>query len=1180
MSPTVGFELVTPIARGGMGVVWEARHPSLTRPVALKAITATRARSDRFLAAFRREVRAVAGLAHPGVVAVFDHGAVDEATAAASSRLAPKRAMAPGSPFLAMELAAVGTLDRVWDPVSWTWPTLRALLKQVLAALAHAHAAGVIHLDIKPGNVLVFGEEGAVPRVKLADFGLAVASRHDGMRAGVTGAGTPLYMAPELFDPGTPDVGPWTDLYMVGCLGWELATGLPPFLPESIEGDTAASHQALAEAHRELPPPPLRPQRPAPPRFEAWLRRALAKAPEDRFQHAADAARLLDSLGDAEDAPASPSPLWVQRPSHGASTSTVVPVKVGAPSRVGPPRPSQPPDRDSTAMPAMGPLPSPDTWSDHPEASSRRGTPAPPPGLGLGLWGLRAAPLVGRATELNRLWGALRDVAGGHGARCLVLQGGAGTGKTSLAERLARYAEEQGLASTWRAAHDSGEAPGVALRRMIERGLGTAGVEPATARTRARRWEVRHLRGLPEADRASRKGGVERMLDRLAKPTRSGSGRQTAAERHAVVVDLLTLGTVERPAVVILDDVQWSAESIELVRFVLRVRPTLPLLVLATVRTEDTVAGSPADDALHALLDHPKVERLELSPLPEEQRRALVGGLLGLTGELASQVEVRTAGNPLFAVQLVGDWVSRGVLVPDASGFRLRPGERALLPDDIHALWTGRIAQIAAELPAAGPLALELAAVLGRRVTTREWQACWGALGESEVASLDGAAEALAARGLAQLLPGEWSFGHPMLREALERTADSEGRLARLHSACADGLSTAWPEGTRGLAERRGRHLVGAGRDEEAAPELQRAADERWERSEYREAQGLLDGLDLVLDRLGAEEHDARRLRSWLQRTRLFGQNGRVAASEALAGEVVDLLRGPAGPRLPASTQTLLPAALAAWGAVAGLQGRYSDWAARSELAVEAAARFNDDRVHASARVARADATKMLGRYDEAERLLDGVPLALEALGETRRLADCRLLLAQLARHQGRLEEAEEGVRAALELQRKVGSRWAAASGSNTLGDVLRSLGRFDEAEAAFRHSAAEFEALGSSDAPFPVLNLGQLLRARGRGAEADALLLDVAAAAHSNDHFAAELAAHVLLLPGQELLESSPGWEERVRRIEELLEGRTVADSDLEAAARLAAERAEEVGNRGREALALRLAALFSARP
>jgi tetratricopeptide (TPR) repeat protein len=263
------------LGRGAIGEVRAGLDLHTGHPVAIKLLTNETARSKEAGAAFAREVRAVARLNHPAVVAIYDQGRLDPEQAEALER-------PPDSPWFAMERAEYSAQRAIRD-----WGALRALLLDLLDGLAYCHARGLVHRDLKPGNVL--RSEG---RWKLADFGLAAPIDDLGDRI----AGTPMYMAPEQFERPR-DVGPWSDLYALGCVTWARCTGIPPYL-----GDVRALHRA----HTEEPLPEFEGQFDLPPRFQLWLHRLLAKDPSKRFQHAADARAALPdgpSGWDFEDSP-------------------------------------------------------------------------------------------------------------------------------------------------------------------------------------------------------------------------------------------------------------------------------------------------------------------------------------------------------------------------------------------------------------------------------------------------------------------------------------------------------------------------------------------------------------------------------------------------------------------------------------------------------------------------------------------------------------------------------------------------------------------------------------------------------------------------------------------------------------------------------------------------------------
>ncbi|MCA9613757.1 MAG: protein kinase [Myxococcales bacterium] len=274
------FELVAPLGVGGFGEVWHALDTATEEHVAVKVLGHAAARAPALQAAFRQEIRAASRLAHEGVVRLFDVGTLGpEVERASSGRLVA------GSPFVAMERLAQTLVPVVTRGA--TWERIRVITEQLLRALAHVHARGVIHLDLKPSNVMFRGDEHG-PAV-LTDFGIAWLAHETGAP---TGTGTPGYAAPEQIVGDARGIGPWSDLYALGCIVWELVTGASPFAASSPFDRLFAS------------PPPLVPRMPVPPELEGWLRRLLASSANARFP---SAARALHELTHGLDAPLEPT---------------------------------------------------------------------------------------------------------------------------------------------------------------------------------------------------------------------------------------------------------------------------------------------------------------------------------------------------------------------------------------------------------------------------------------------------------------------------------------------------------------------------------------------------------------------------------------------------------------------------------------------------------------------------------------------------------------------------------------------------------------------------------------------------------------------------------------------------------------------------------------------------------
>ncbi len=261
------------VGRGGMGAVHRAWDPALERVVAIKVLT--RAASDKTLERFRREARAAAALRHPGIVRVYEVG--EEG----------------GQPFLVMDHVEGRTLK---EHLKTGLPRDDAVaaIRAVARALGHAHAHGIVHRDVKPGNVLM-GPDGPL----LVDFGLARDPASDDARLTATGEviGTVSYMAPEQVRGRPGEIGPPTDVWALGAVLYEALLGRPPYV-----GDAAVSVMAAIIA-AQPPPRPRALDASIAPALEAVVLRCLARAPADRFASGGEVDRALADAA-AEPAPA------------------------------------------------------------------------------------------------------------------------------------------------------------------------------------------------------------------------------------------------------------------------------------------------------------------------------------------------------------------------------------------------------------------------------------------------------------------------------------------------------------------------------------------------------------------------------------------------------------------------------------------------------------------------------------------------------------------------------------------------------------------------------------------------------------------------------------------------------------------------------------------------------------
>jgi hypothetical protein len=257
------YRLVRMMGLGGMGTVWEAEDEILGRPVAVKVLSESLAAGERAVRRFEREAEASARLSGPHIAAVYDFGRSE------------------GRPYMVMELVRGETLaDRLTREGPLPPQEAARIATQVAEALEEAHAAGIVHRDVKPGNLMLT----PAGDVKVMDFGIAAAAWAVRITTSGLVLGTPSYLAPE--QAKGEKTTPASDVYALGAVLYEMVAGHPPFVAESPV--------AVALAHvREDPPPLHQVAEGVPPNLAAASMAALAKDPAERPASAAAFASML-----------------------------------------------------------------------------------------------------------------------------------------------------------------------------------------------------------------------------------------------------------------------------------------------------------------------------------------------------------------------------------------------------------------------------------------------------------------------------------------------------------------------------------------------------------------------------------------------------------------------------------------------------------------------------------------------------------------------------------------------------------------------------------------------------------------------------------------------------------------------------------------------------------------------
>ena len=745
-----GYEIVSPLGRGGMGVVYRARDPVTGDGVALKTVLWA---GEGALAAIRREILALSAIRHPGVVKVLAEGVHDgrpwyameliegqslrqrfasmwqpasgahttmDARASSlgdgagldddrRSTLGPGfEVTASGSEVVGAAqdvLAEAGLRRRAHDtqpepfaaaqaPGSLAVPAeLRGLLELMVAMcepLAHVHAAGIVHRDLTPDNIIVRGDGTPV----LVDFGLASSFRRGGREAlavGGTIVGTTHYMAPEQIRGELVDAR--ADLYSLGCILYEALTGRPPFL-----GASASGILSMHLYESPVPPTALEPSLPL------WLNSLvlglLAKDPRARIGYAGDVAALVRrALGAG--APAIEAPPYVYRPR-----------------------------------------------------------------------------MIGRGEEVGRFEAILARLRDGKGGVALV-RGESGVGKTRLAVELATRASSEGVRVV------VAECPAVVgAERAQSRAAPLTPLKPFLQAVADRCLD----QGLEETARLLGERGrvlatYEPTLGRLpgvvdSQPPAPLTVEGTRARLFESLRETLCALAGSGPLLLLIDDVQWADELT--LRFLLSLRSELfaatPLLVLCTQRSE---APNPLVDELAALSS---TEVLDLPRLAAAAIHTMVADMLALPDippALVSSLVGPGAGVPFHAGEYLRAAVEDGILVrrPGTPWALAGGAGDEVLPTSLAELLRHRLDR----LGATGRTLAALAAVIGRDFDAELLAELTG----TPATEIDDTLRDMVRRHIfEEAAGGKLRFGHDKIREAAyDGLADDDRRRAHRDAA-------------------------------------------------------------------------------------------------------------------------------------------------------------------------------------------------------------------------------------------------------------------------------------------------------------------------------------------------------------------------------------------------------------
>ncbi|MBW1876813.1 MAG: tetratricopeptide repeat protein [Deltaproteobacteria bacterium] len=1037
------------LGEGGMGKVWRARDVVMDVPVAIKVVRPDLASDKRFRKLFDLEVRIAARFTHDHIVPLHDLGELGD-----------------GTPFLGLALADSGSFANLHETGDWS--EILRLTLELLDALAHLHSRGVLHRDLKPENVLLNTGKDGKPHVWLADLGLAKAATDLAKRKGRT-EGTPGFMAPEQRLGLPREYGPWTDLFSVGVMLWELVTGELPFGEDRSPMNT------------ELPPLVPREGMVVPDGLDLVLANLLAAEPLSRYDIASDLSTELLAL----ESPALDRTKAMDSVRQGQSGPRVGTVAPSAP------RPTPPTTSISEDSPGehVEPKTASSTWYSGEEGEEGLVVgvplwnrplpgplpPEPPPEPGLGgtaraslpLFALRELPLVARGEWRSLLWEQARAVAADRKARVVLVIGEAGSGKTHLVESVVRalqeggWAESAGLTYGLPACSEDGYAGAArAILRPWNESRSTleARLQRGISRERGSRDDV----VLEEASLLARWCG---LLEEGEQPVAAGLGLRE-------VYRYLEARAWRGLSVLVLDNVQWAAEEGDglsiaesLVQSTQDGKES-PILALATLRSEDVSKDPQLQERIQALVAAGAIE-LDLPRLDRAGTESLLNESLTLAPELARRVAERCEGNPLFARQLLLDWADHGWLV-DTGGlkFGLAPGvdADAVMPRDAQALFVERVNALAqaSGAPQEFTEIVHLAAMAGQSFP------------KSLLAILAGPELYETVRGSGLWVEtDEWvRFDHGLLHQALREQAVAREDVKALHGRLAHQWASLEQAGAQDFSFDIGRHAHAAGDHEMAVDHLMRAAERAFNLGRTRELEAAAE--------LAVEACNQDRRVKWRAGWGVLWL-ARVSQVEGRAQEAAERFFKAHQFFAHTEDDEGRMEALVGMGWAAMKRGKFNRAERRYKEAMQLAKAQRTFAGETACVMGLAWMEQQKRNAEGAEILFSRALARYGRLDDQRGAAEALLGKAFVARRTGHLDDALELYQEAEEAHQEADDLLGVARARHGRGVVHRQLRNFKEAQKLYRDALDMAEDLGATQLMMQCRSaLGDIFRARG----------------------------------------------------------------------------------------------------